>query len=164
MAVSYEHHCGGDGEGYPTAAPENQPHLYSRIVSIADGYDALVHDRGDRMGLARPVALEVLYQEAGKRFDRVLLHEFFGMLGRFPPGSVVRLQEGHIAMAAAPSWEALMFDRPSLLLIRTPKGRPIHPPRPLDLGLQRGERSTRITHVLDDRLFPEQLIGLVLAS
>lgn len=164
LTVAYEHHCGVDGEGYPTAAPNNRPHLYSRIVSIADGYDALVHDRGDRPGLARPVALEVLYQEAGKRFDRVLLHEFCGMLGRFPPGSVVRLQEGHIAMTAAPSWDSRMFDRPSVLVIREPNGRPLPNPQALDLGLQRGERSTRIVEVLDDRLYPEQLIGLVLGE
>ncbi len=164
LAVAYEHHCGVDGEGYPTAAPDNRPHLYSRIVSIADGYDALVHDRGDRPGLARPVALEVLYQEAGKRFDRILLHEFCGMLGRFPPGSVVRLAEGHIAMTAAPSWDSRMFGRPSVLVIRDPQGRALPAPQALDLGMQRGERSTRIVEVLDDRLIPEQLIGLVLGE
>ncbi len=164
LAVAFEHHCGVDGEGYPAPAPGGRPHLYSRIVSIADGYDALVHDRGDRPGLPRPVALEVLYQEAGKRFDRMLLHEFAGMMGRFPPGSVVRLQEGHIAMTAAPSWDARMFDRPSVLIVRDREGRPITPPQALDLSLQRGEKSTRIAGVLDDRLFPETLIGLVLGE
>lgn len=161
LTVAWEHHCGVDGAGYPGPPPSGQPHMYSRIVAIADGYDALVHDRGDRAGLPRPLALEVLYQEAGRRFDRTLLREFFAMMGRFPPGSVVRLREGEIGVTAAPSWDPRMFDRPTVIVVRDTSGQPIEP-RVVDLGRQRGEQATRIVQVMDDRLFPERLIGLVL--
>jgi len=163
LAVAWEHHCGVDGEGYPGRPPDGLPHMYSRIVSIADGYDALVHDRGDRAGLPRPVALEVLYQEADRRFDRTLLREFCAVLGRFPPGSVVRLRDGEIALAAAPSWDPRLFDRPTVIVIRDPSGQPVKP-QVIDLGSQLGERASRIVQVLDDRMFPERLISLVLGD
>lgn len=163
LVVAWEHHCGIDGEGYPAPAPGGTPHLYARIVSICDAYDALVHDRADRAGLARPLALEALYQEAGSRFDRALMHVLLGMLGRFPPGSVVRLREGHIGLVLAPAEDVRLFDRPLLLLTRGPGGRVLDEPIEVDLAAQQGERASRITHVLDERCFPEQVIPLVFA-
>jgi HD-GYP domain-containing protein (c-di-GMP phosphodiesterase class II) len=163
LVVAWEHHCGIDGDGYPAAAPGGTPHLYARIVSMCDAYDALVHDRADRAGLARPLALEALYQEAGSRFDRTLLHVLYGMLGRFPPGSVVRLREGHVGLVLAPAEDVRLFDRPLLLITRGPGGRVLDEPVELDLAAQHGERASRVTHVLDERRFPERVIPLVFA-
>ena len=120
-----------------------------------------MNDRADRPGLPRPLALEVLDEEAAARLDARLLREFFAMTGRFPPGSVVRLQEGWIAMTATPSPDPRMFDRPNVIVIRNPQGNAVRP-RLLPLAEQRGERSTRIAQVLDERLFPERLIPLML--
>lgn len=159
--VAAEHHCGVDGQGYPAAAPLGAPHLHARLVAVCDGYDALVHDRGDRAGLARPLALEALYDEAGSRYDEVVLDALASMLGRFPPGSVVRLREGHIAMVVRPSSDPRLFDRPEVLVLRDPGGRPLPRPQRLHLGKQRGDRATRVVEVLDDRLFPERLVPLV---
>ncbi len=163
MVVAWEHHCGVDGEGYPAAAPGGTPHIYARIVSLCDAYDALVHDRADRSGLSRPLALEALYREAGTRFDRSLCHVFLGMLGRFPPGAMVRLREGHVGLVLAPAEDTRLFDRPLVLLTRGPGGRLLPEPTEIDLAAQHGERASRITHVLDERQFPERVIPLVFA-
>ncbi len=162
--VGYEHHTGVDGAGYPGPAPGGGPHLFSRIVAIADAFDALAHDRGDRAGLPRPLALEALYQEAGRRLDRRLLHAFFAMVGRFPPGSIVRLDRGDIALVASPAGDLRLFDRPTLLLIRDRTGTPLRAPRRVELAKQRGERGGRISSVLNDRLFPERLVPLLVRS
>ncbi len=161
LVVAWEHHAGLDGQGYPHAAPEGRPHLFARIVSICDAYDALVHDRGDRSGLARPLALEALFQEVDRRFDRQLLYAFFGMMGRFPPGSVVRLRDGAIAIVGTPADDPRLFDRPELFVVRDRTGETLPRPTRLDLGTQRGERATRIMDTLDDRLFEESLFQLV---
>ncbi len=161
LVVAWEHHAGLDGQGYPAAAHSGQPHLFARIVSICDAYDALVHDRGDRSGLARPLALEALFQEVDRRFDRQLLYAFFGMMGRYPPGSVVRLREGAIAVVGTPSSDPRLFDRPELFVVRDRTGETLARPTRLDLGAQRGERATRIIDTLDDRLFEESLLQLV---
>ena len=161
LSVAWEHHAGLDGSGYPHAAPDGAPHLFARVVAICDAYDALVHDRGDRSGLARPLALEALFQEVDRRFDRQLLYAFFGMMGRFPPGSVVRLREGAIALVATPSEDPRLFDRPELFVVRDRSGETLPRPTRLDLGTQRGERATRVVETLDDRLFEESLLHLV---
>jgi len=161
LVVAWEHHTGMDGGGYPMAPLDGRPHLYSRMVALCDAYDALVHDRGDRAGLARPLALEALYQEVDRRFDRELLFALFELLGRYPPGSVVRLHEGSVALVGAPSEDPRLFDRPELFLLFDASGQPLHEPVRLDLGRQRGEHATRITHTLDDRLFAESLFHLV---
>lgn len=161
LVVAWEHHTGMDGGGYPLAPADGRPHLYSRIVAVCDAYDALVHDRGDRAGLARPLALEALYQEVDRRFDRELLFAFFEMVGRYPPGSVVRLHEGSVALVGAPADDPRLFDRPELFLLYDAAGHPLDQPLRLDLGRQRGEHATRITHTLDDRLFQESLFHLV---
>ena len=65
------------------------------------------------------------------------------------------------AMTAMPSDDPRMFDRPDIVVIRDPRGRPVRP-RLLSLSELIGERSTRIAQVLDDRLFPERLVPLLL--
>jgi|GEM_PF-1392619 len=161
LVVAAEHHCGVDGEGYPDPPPGGLPHLYARIVAIADGYDALVQDRGDRPGVARPLALEAMAGEIGTRYDPALMKHFCALMGRFPPGSVVRLREGHIAMVLLPDEDHRMFDRPEIVLLREPSGRLMPAPTPMKLGKQRGDKATAIVEVLDDRLFPERLPALL---
>jgi len=161
LIVGWEHHTGVDGEGYPRPAPGGRPHLYSQLFSVCDAYDALVHDRGDRAGLARPLAVEALYQEVDRRFDREVLFAFFEMLGRYPPGSVVRLHDGAIALVGAPAEDPRLFDRPEVFLVRDSKGMPLHRAVRMDLGQQRGEQAAHITHTLDDRLFEESLFQLI---
>jgi HD-GYP domain-containing protein (c-di-GMP phosphodiesterase class II) len=161
LVVAAEHHCGVDGQGYPDPPPGGSPHLYSRIVAIADAFDALVQDRGDRAAVARPLALEAMTDELGTRYDPVLMDHFCALLGRFPPGSVVRLREGHIAMVLLPDEDPRMFDRPEIVLLREPSGRLMPTPTPMKLGKQRGGQATAIVEVLDDRLFPERLLALL---
>lgn len=161
LVVAWEHHAGLDGQGYPSTVHRGRPHLFARVVSICDAYDALVHDRGDRSGLARPLALEALFQEVDRRFDRQLLYAFYGMMGRYPPGSVVRLRDGAIAIVGTPANDPRLFDRPELFVVRDRTGETLPRPTRLDLGAQRGERATRIMDTLDDRLFEESLFQLV---
>ena len=162
--VGYEHHIGVDGAGYPPQLGGRVPHLFSRIVAIADGYDALCHDRGDRPGLPRPLALESLAKGAGKRYDEALLHRFFEFTGRFPPGSVVRLGSGNIALVARPSDDVRFFDRPSVYVVRDPAASPLPAPRSLDLARPPDGKPRWVAKVLHERLYPERLIPLLLGT
>lgn len=58
-----------DGTGYPNhLAGENIP-LLSRILAVADAYDAMTKDRVYRKALPKEVALEEIRQNAGTQFD-----------------------------------------------------------------------------------------------
>ena len=72
MRVAFESHLQVDAQGYPTPMRWGELHLYSRIVALADGYDAMRADTPYRKSMTQALALSTLHQQAGKRYDPVL--------------------------------------------------------------------------------------------
>lgn len=72
MSIAYfilTHHEHWDGRGYPQGLiGENIP-LLSRILAIADAYDAMTHDRPYRKGMSKQEAVAELIGNAGTQFD-----------------------------------------------------------------------------------------------
>jgi HD-GYP domain-containing protein (c-di-GMP phosphodiesterase class II) len=95
--VALEHHVRLDGTGYPDLGGK-EPHLFSRIVAIADSYDAITSYRPYRPARTPNEALRVLLEGAGTRYDADLLRLFIQMTGEYPPGSLLRLDSGAVAM------------------------------------------------------------------
>ncbi|HVB10673.1 MAG TPA: HD domain-containing phosphohydrolase [Bacillota bacterium] len=62
------HHERLDGSGYPDGLTGEQISLPVRILSVADVFDALTHDRPYRRAMPMPQALRVLEAEAGRGF------------------------------------------------------------------------------------------------
>jgi diguanylate cyclase (GGDEF)-like protein/putative nucleotidyltransferase with HDIG domain len=63
------HHERIDGAGYPDALVAHQIPLESRIIAVADAYEAITSDRPYRRGRPLDVALHVLDEHAGTQFD-----------------------------------------------------------------------------------------------
>lgn len=80
LRVAFEHHVGVDGQGYPAALRWPGQHVYSRIVALADAFDALRADRPHRPALSPAEALAALRSEAGMRFDGDLLDHFEALI------------------------------------------------------------------------------------
>ncbi|HEV8629022.1 MAG TPA: HD domain-containing phosphohydrolase [Thermoanaerobaculia bacterium] len=115
IAVTFEHHCGVDGGGYPRLL--RPPHLFSRIVSIAAAYDALTTARPWRKAFLPDEALAIMLGEAGKRFDGALLKVFVNNLGLYPVGTLVRLTGGELAVVVYSGTEAERASRPMVALL-----------------------------------------------
>ncbi|MDX1689817.1 MAG: HD-GYP domain-containing protein [Acidimicrobiia bacterium] len=108
-AVALEHHARFDGSGYPRLvyhdgahdhAPSGHPlHYFSRLVAVADTYDALTTRRSYRRAEAPDKALEIIAAEAGTSYDPDFVEAFSVLLGIHPPGSFLRLDSGEVAMA-----------------------------------------------------------------
>lgn len=62
----HEHH---DGSGYPEGLTGEAIPLGSRIILVADAYDAMTTDRPYRKGRGTEEALAVLREHAGRQFD-----------------------------------------------------------------------------------------------
>jgi putative two-component system response regulator len=73
--ICRHHHERWDGNGYPDKiAGENIP-LSARIVSIVDVYDALVSQRVYKPPFSHEEAVNIIKEDAGKKFDAKIVEE-----------------------------------------------------------------------------------------
>lgn len=75
--VARQHHENFDGTGYPQGLSGEEISLYSRIVALADVFDALGTKRVYKEAWAREKILECIMGERGKKFDPQLVDLFF---------------------------------------------------------------------------------------
>jgi putative nucleotidyltransferase with HDIG domain len=78
--IVLHHHERLDGRGYPGRLQSNQIPLGSRIISVADSYDALTTNRPYRTARTREQAIEELLRCAGAQFDSRILNAFLDSL------------------------------------------------------------------------------------
>ena len=99
LIVGFEHHRRYDLAGYPAVKRELPQHFASRVVALADCYDAMRSNRSYQREMPPEQALDTVTRQSGKMFDPVLVRLFTRMMGAFPPGTRVRLDSGEEAMA-----------------------------------------------------------------
>jgi HD-GYP domain-containing protein (c-di-GMP phosphodiesterase class II) len=70
------HHERMDGQGYPGGLRETQIPLGSRIISVADSFDALTTDRPYRKARSKRAALQEIVRCTGPQFDASVVSAF----------------------------------------------------------------------------------------
>jgi putative nucleotidyltransferase with HDIG domain len=75
-----QHHERYDGQGYPNNIPSEHLLLESRILAIADAFDAMTSDRPYRKALPVTVAVQELIDNAGTQFDPHLVPSFVELI------------------------------------------------------------------------------------
>ena len=70
------HHERWDGKGYPKGIKKEEIPFESRIIAIADAYDAMTSDRSYRRALPEDIVLDELLNNAGTQFDPELVRVF----------------------------------------------------------------------------------------
>lgn len=78
------HHERSDGSGYPDGLAGEAIPLGSRIVAVADVFDALTSDRPYRSALRPAEALEHLRGQAGRTLDARIVTVFLDLAARRP--------------------------------------------------------------------------------
>lgn len=81
--VAYRHHERWDGTGYPNALLGEQIHIFGRITTIADVFDALGSKRVYKEAWELEKILEYFKEQRGKHFDPKLIDIFFNNLDKF---------------------------------------------------------------------------------
>jgi diguanylate cyclase (GGDEF)-like protein/putative nucleotidyltransferase with HDIG domain len=75
------HHERIDGRGYPDALAGDQIPLESRVIHVADAFEAMTSDRPYRKGSGEQFAVEELRRNAGTQFDVDVVAAFLRVLG-----------------------------------------------------------------------------------
>ncbi len=101
-AVALDHHERFDGNGYPNAMGHDSIPLYSRIVAIADVFDALTSDRVYSRKISPYKAMEYVISMAEAHFDPEIVKRFARQIGFFPKGLHLQLNTGEIAVVKVP--------------------------------------------------------------
>jgi putative two-component system response regulator len=76
LDIPHYHHERWDGSGYPLGLRGEQIPLAARIFAVVDVWDAMRSDRPYRKGLPEAEVRDYLWAQAGKLFDRQVVHAF----------------------------------------------------------------------------------------
>lgn len=150
--VAYNHHENLDGTGYPRGLMAHQIPLFCKIVAVVDKYDAITSPRPHR-GMGDHLTATNILKKLAKleKIDNEIVSGLINLLGVFPPGTVVKLSSGEIAIVIDTNpTEGL---RPKLLVVRDQGDEPCC--RFLDLavnGQDEKGRPLRVANVCNPKL------------
>ncbi|TMK95907.1 MAG: HD-GYP domain-containing protein, partial [Actinobacteria bacterium] len=108
-AVVRHHHERIDGRGYPDGLVGGDIPLLSRIIAVADAYDAMTSDRPYREAMPSRVARLRLAQAVGTQFDTSVVAAFEAILA--DRGDSPRRAAGKILSASGHSIRAAVQSR-----------------------------------------------------
>jgi HD-GYP domain-containing protein (c-di-GMP phosphodiesterase class II) len=122
--VAYSHHERLDGTGYPRKLSAEKITPYTRIVAIVDMYDAITSDRIYQNGRTHLDAIDIMTKMCGTHLDPGLTYKFIECLGIYPPGCIVEMSNGEIAIVVEANQKKRLKPKIILLLDEDKKARP----------------------------------------
>ena len=93
-AMAAQHHEHIDGSGYPKGLLGEQMHPLSKMVAIADVYDALTSERPYKKAYTPSVAYGIMHNTQG-HLDEELMESFFNNVAIYPVGTVLETIFGY---------------------------------------------------------------------
>lgn len=131
MRICLEHHMNFDRTGYPdTELPWGQSTL-SRIVSVADCFDAMTAHRVYHKRPRSPFeGLQYLFGPARVMFDPAALWALARTVGLYPPGTVMQTSSGHVVLSISPNRADIR--RPNCRVLVRPDGTLVPDETPLE--------------------------------
>ncbi len=129
--IAFEHHLRLDGTGYPFGVSRAGLNIGTMLCSIADVYDAMRSQRAYQQAFPSDRILEVMKRNDGQQFDQHLVRRFTQLLGIYPPGNLVRLDNGAVGVVMAV--HAPEPFKPRVKVIRTAAGELIDVPYEVNL-------------------------------
>ncbi|EQB40194.1 hypothetical protein M947_02350 [Sulfurimonas hongkongensis] len=81
--IALQHHEKWDGTGYPSGLSGKNIHLYARIITVADVFDALSSKRCYKEAMELDKVLSIMKKDSGTHFDPLLITLFLNNLDEF---------------------------------------------------------------------------------
>jgi HD-GYP domain-containing protein (c-di-GMP phosphodiesterase class II) len=135
MVVAHEHHMKVDLTGYPRPLRPRQLGVFSKIVAIADGFDAATSRRTYQTVPLNPAdVMKEMRDNTRRGMDPVLVKAFVNLTGIYPVGTLVVLDTFEFGLVHATNPIAEMLSRPILRIISDDKGNVLFPGYLVDLA------------------------------
>ncbi|MDQ6736405.1 MAG: HD domain-containing protein, partial [Gemmatimonadota bacterium] len=135
MVVAHEHHMRRDFTGYPKVIRPRALSMMSRIVAVADAYDAATSRRAYQTKPFPPSAvLQEMRDNPRRGLDPVVVKAFITLLGIYPTGTLVVLDTFELAVVIAANPNPEMLSRPRVVIVSDGRGNLLQPPLETDLA------------------------------
>jgi len=135
MLMAYEHHMKIDGSGYPTGKRRRKLGLFSRIVAVADAFDAGTSVRSYQYEpWPADEVLREMRDNPRRGFDPLLVKALINATGVFPVGTLVILDSLEMAVVSQASTDPDHLHQPRVVVISDAMGVPRPEPYTVDLA------------------------------
>jgi HD-GYP domain-containing protein (c-di-GMP phosphodiesterase class II) len=135
MLMAYEHHMRIDLSGYPKNRRPRSPGLFSRIVAVADAFDAGTSIRSYQYQPSPPdVVLKEMLDNPTRGMDPVLVKALINATGVYPVGTLAILDTMEMAVVSGVQRDSGKLNQPLVKVISDPMGMPLAEPLTLDLS------------------------------
>jgi HD-GYP domain-containing protein (c-di-GMP phosphodiesterase class II) len=129
ILVAHEHHMKTDLTGYPKCVRDRTLGIFSRIVAVADGFDAATTRRSYQTVPIEPdQVLKEMWQNPKRGYDTILVKALINLIGIYPVGTCVILDTFEVGIVAAASPDGLQLNRPMVRIAVDPDGGHVPPP------------------------------------
>jgi HD-GYP domain-containing protein (c-di-GMP phosphodiesterase class II) len=129
ILVAHEHHLKTDLTGYPKVVRPRTLGIFSRIVSVADGFDAATTRRVYQTVPIEPdQVLREMWENPNRGYDRVLVKALINLIGIYPVGTCVILDTFEVGVVSAPNPDGEQLKRPLVRIAVDADGGPVPPP------------------------------------
>jgi HD-GYP domain-containing protein (c-di-GMP phosphodiesterase class II) len=113
ILTAYEHHMKMDLSGYPRTRRPRELGIFSRIVSVADGFDAATTRRAYQTVPIEPdQVLREMWENPKRGLDAVLVKALINLIGIYPVGTCVIVDTLEVGVVFAPNPEGQHLNRP----------------------------------------------------
>ena len=137
MIVAHEHHMKIDLTGYPRPIRERSLSMFSKIVAVADGFDAATSRRSYQTTPLTPAQVMMEMRDNPRRgMDPVVVKAFINLTGIYPVGTLVILDTFELGIVHAVNPIPEMLSRPIVRIISDEQGNLMQPGSLSDLAEQ----------------------------
>jgi HD-GYP domain-containing protein (c-di-GMP phosphodiesterase class II) len=123
MICAFEHHMKIDLTGYPKTIRPRQLSLFSKIIAVADAFDAATSRRTYQTVPLQPAdVLKEMWENPRRGQDPVLVKAFINLTGVYPVGTCVILDTYEVGIVHAASSDPVQLHRPLVRIVTNPDG------------------------------------------
>jgi len=128
MIVAYEHHMKTDLTGYPKSLRPRDLSIYSKIVAVADGFDAATSRRVYQTVPIQPdQVLKEMWENPRRGYDSIIVKAFINLIGIYPVGTCVILDTYEVAIVHSANPDVTHVHRPVVRVVASAEGAPHQP-------------------------------------